>query len=253
MKNARAEREPAQTAPLDVKKLDRMKHDILTPMGTIKGLTTILGMSDPLTHKQQELINTLKATADDLHGMIENVFEFVQSAGTQPRPNGDSVSDGGKREIGREERMAGEKPRILVVDDYPPNLVLMTNYLEQLGYDHDTAQSGFEALEKLAASRYAVLMMDLQMPDMDGLETTRQIRRREKEEGLSPTPILGATANATDEERFACLRAGMDDCFSKRFEMEELKIKLDHFIQNDRRQSWHKPAINDGSGRNSRP
>ena len=64
----------------------------------------------------------------------------------------------------------------------------------------------------------------------NGRDRDHHEARREMQEGLAPTPILAATANVTDEDRFLCLRAGMNDCFSKRFGMEELKEKVEHFM-----------------------
>lgn len=114
--------------------------------------------------------------------------------------------------------------KILLVEDNEINRDVATVILAHLGYDADVAKDGFEALKALQREHYDVVLMDLQMPDMDGLEATRRIRT---ELSLDRQPyIIALTANAFIEDRLACLEAGMDDYISKPFELEDLTAAL---------------------------
>jgi PAS domain S-box-containing protein len=116
--------------------------------------------------------------------------------------------------------------RILVAEDNAVNQQVAQLVLKKLGYRADVAADGREALEALERQRYDVVLMDVQMPEMDGLEATRRIHQRWAE-GSRPR-IIAVTANATREDRDACLAAGMDDYISKPIRQEELAAALAH-------------------------
>ncbi|RKI19198.1 response regulator [Corallococcus sp. AB030] len=110
--------------------------------------------------------------------------------------------------------------RILLVEDNPTNQKLALLVLDRLGYPADTANNGREGLNLLARKRYDVVLMDVQMPELDGLATTRQLRR---DMPLGEQPwIIAMTANAMTSDRRECLDAGMDDFLSKPIRVEEL-------------------------------
>jgi CheY-like chemotaxis protein len=119
---------------------------------------------------------------------------------------------------------------ILLVEDQPSNALVASTFLEMMGYDFDTAENGHDALRKFSEGHYALILMDVQLPGIDGLETTRRIRRLEKERQQKPTPILAMTSNATIDDRTFCLRAGMDDYLSKPFRRDDLSSKISGFI-----------------------
>jgi PAS domain S-box-containing protein len=121
---------------------------------------------------------------------------------------------------------------ILLVEDHQPNILVATTYLEMLGIDCDVARNGREALEKIASRPYALVLLDVQMAVMDGLEATRQIRARERMEQRPRLPIIGMTAYALAGDRQRCLDAGMDEYISKPFEPEELKLKVFAILEN---------------------
>lgn len=116
--------------------------------------------------------------------------------------------------------------RIFLVEDHAPNILVARTVIEEFGLECDTALNGREALEKMGTRQYLAVVMDVQMPELDGLETTRRWRATEQERGLVPTPIIGMTAYARTEDREKCLEAGMDEYIAKPFGINELRSKL---------------------------
>lgn len=116
-----------------------------------------------------------------------------------------------------------EKLRVLVIDDHPINLTLASAILGKLGIKADIAKDGYEGLALVTQGQYQIILMDMQMPRMDGLEATRAIRTM----ALPLRPhIIAMTANAFDSDRDLCLAAGMDDFISKPFRIDELRRKI---------------------------
>jgi CheY-like chemotaxis protein len=111
-----------------------------------------------------------------------------------------------------------EPPRILMAEDNPINQRVGKLILQRAGFSIDLVGNGLEAKDAHQACSYDVILMDCQMPTMDGFEASRQIRALDQ-----PQPvIIAVTANALAGEREKCLRAGMDDYLSKPFQAEQL-------------------------------
>lgn len=118
--------------------------------------------------------------------------------------------------------------RVLLVDDEPINLEVARTVLDQSGLAVDTAEDGIEAVERARQTPYAVILMDMQMPRLDGLEATRQIRALP---GHHATPILAMTANAFNEDKLRCFDAGMNDFLVKPFSPDQLFQTLHKWLE----------------------
>lgn len=159
----------------------------------------------------------------------------------------------GKKEFEADARMI--KPRnftqlkratILLVEDNDINRLYASSILKMWGCHFETAENGVVALEKIRNNTFDAILMDIQMPVMDGFETTKAIRKGDS--GKSQVPIIALTANATQKDFEKCIAAGMNDCISKPFTQEDLlqiltkylgtklkkKVKPQESMQNDR-------------------
>ena len=126
--------------------------------------------------------------------------------------------------------------RILLAEDNPINRLLVQRQLSQLGYQAQVAENGVQALGALSRRVFDVVLMDCQMPEMDGYETTREIRRREVDRlksdpgGRPPLRIIAMTASAMATDRERCIEAGMDDYRAKPVRLQALRERLDRCL-----------------------
>jgi CheY-like chemotaxis protein len=113
---------------------------------------------------------------------------------------------------------------ILLAEDNPVNQKLAVRILNKLGYQHiEVAQNGLETLERLSKRFYEVILMDMQMPEMDGLEATKMIRLNEQQQPI----IIAMTANAMQGDRDLCLQVGMNEYLTKPIKLEALMSALE--------------------------
>ncbi|MFG0380701.1 PAS domain S-box protein [Pseudomonas sp. zbq_18] len=133
---------------------------------------------------------------------------------------------------GERRAMARQLPalNILAADDVAQNIELLSLTLGAMGHRVTTASDGEQALAAFVGGRFDVLLMDVQMPRMDGLEATRRIRRHEQAHGLQPTPIIALTASVLEQDRRAAREAGMDGFASKPLEMDKLLAEMARLI-----------------------
>lgn len=128
-------------------------------------------------------------------------------------------------------RVSSSGARVLVVEDSLANQKLAVRMLEKLGYSVDVVGNGAEAVEIIQRVEYQAVLMDCNMPRMDGFEATAQIRKLEG--SARHTPIIALTAAALMGDRERCLRSGMDDYLTKPIMMETLRNALERWIPTD--------------------
>jgi CheY-like chemotaxis protein len=199
-----------------------LAHDVRSPMNAVLGLCDLLALSDPLTDKQKEFVRALKASTGNLMEQVTRLLEhngykaptpIVQDLPHPPPPH------------------TQVRPKVLLVDDYAPNALVVATYLEKFGYDYDIAENGIDAVSLAKRNRYIACLMDVQMHDMDGIEATMAIRDFERLEHKGHLPIIGITAHALSGDRERCLDAGMDEYVAKPFNPAELESRLSHIAR----------------------
>ena len=116
---------------------------------------------------------------------------------------------------------------ILLADDNPVNQQVASRMLRKMGHEVDIVQSGVEAIAEVGSKQYALVLMDIMMPEMDGLTATREIC---KQMGSERPPIVALTAHADPGHERKCLEAGMDGFISKPFTIEQLRVCVEEFV-----------------------
>lgn len=111
--------------------------------------------------------------------------------------------------------------RILLIEDNEINKALVIESLADLPYHVDVANNGRDAVRKFEGGHYHLVVLDLQLPIMDGYEVVGRMRAHEAREGNDHTPIMAATANAFPSDRKRCLASGMDDYLAKPFDIDD--------------------------------
>jgi CheY-like chemotaxis protein len=157
----------------------------------------------PLAQFERTVLNSpLEAVAPRTDAQVASPA-IANNAGTEPgTPGATSIAQ-------------ADKVPVLLVEDHPINQKIATVLLERMGYEVDLAEDGEIAVTAARKRRYAVILMDVQMPNMNGFDATRAIRSGG---GLNAdTKIIALTANAMQSDKDACFQAGMDDFLTKPF------------------------------------
>jgi CheY-like chemotaxis protein len=142
--------------------------------------------------------------------LFNKVNRLLKNIPVSPVPKYDKLLDA---------KFAAQFPfKILVAEDNPINQKLIQRVLNKLGYEIDLADNGIQAVGMMAANGYNLVFMDVQMPEMDGLDATSNIRKQ----GYTQPYIIALTANAMREDREACIKAGMDEYLAKPMKIEKL-------------------------------
>ena len=142
-----------------------------------------------------------------------------------------AASSGKIRKLNKSKKKKQPPIKTLLVEDYEGNIVTITHFLQKRFYDMHIAKNGHDAIQMMDENEYDIIIMDMQMPIMDGVTATKIIRDREKAGEKAYTPILGMTANALKEDREKCLNAGMDDYLPKPVQLEELDKRLRSLVK----------------------
>ncbi|MFT4073883.1 MAG: response regulator [Asticcacaulis sp.] len=145
----------------------------------------------------------------------------------QPAPAIEAANDAGASGHSTKTDARG---RILLAEDYEGNVVVAVAMLEDQGYAVTVARNGQEALDALDSHKFDLVLMDVQMPEMDGFEATRRIRAAQKTGDLPDMPVVGVTANALAGDRQKCLDAGMDDYLAKPFTPAQLEHVVSKYL-----------------------
>jgi signal transduction histidine kinase/CheY-like chemotaxis protein/HPt (histidine-containing phosphotransfer) domain-containing protein len=187
-----------------------------------KSLPAILISSIGRERNDRDLFSSILMKPVRASQLYDTLINVLSSEGTVPlqRPVTGPLFD---------PEMATRLPlRILLAEDHATNQKLALLTLGRLGYRADVAANGLEVLSALERQPYDVILMDMQMPEMDGLEATRRIRAGWPKE--SSPRIIAMTANVTKEDRLACFEAGMDDYLAKPIHVDELVAALNKSV-----------------------
>lgn len=187
--------------------------------------------SEKMTYKGKGLgLAIVKSIVDHMHGKIsvnskvDKGTEFVCTLPFDLQEDEVEIIEVSKEP----EKTKKDKLKILVAEDNFVNQRLVKELLRRQGYNVDIVENGLKLFEVMEKNKYDVILMDVQMPVMDGLEATSIIREIEKETG-GHIPIIGITAYSMKADRDRCLEAGMDDYLAKPFSKEEFYKKIERF------------------------
>jgi len=192
-------------------------------MSTRLVLLTSLGMRGGAVHVQQAGFDAYLSKPIRSARLLDILAQLAVRGGeeTEVTPKAAAIfTPPGHEERGR------ATARILLAEDNPTNQKVALRVLEKLGYCADAVCNGVEAIRALAKTPYDLVLMDVQMPEMDGFEATRRIRDGAASAEKSGVPIVAMTAHAMKGDREACLEAGMDDYVIKPVNVEELNKAL---------------------------
>ncbi len=123
--------------------------------------------------------------------------------------------------------------KVLIVEDSPINQEVLKQRLLKFKWDISIANNGIEAIESFQKNKFDLIFMDIQMPEMDGLEATELIRKYESDNAYSPVTIIGLTAHVFEEQVIEAKSAGMNECITKPFKMEEILELVSKYLGNN--------------------
>ncbi|MBF0609566.1 MAG: response regulator [Magnetococcales bacterium] len=189
--------------------LMRLSHEIRAPLNVILGMSDLLTES-ALQEKQQHYVATVRTAGESVLEVISHILDMSLESTQQPPCQISTSKETENAQSVCSTSSVSSVPRILLVEDSPDNRTLVHAYLKNHSYLLEDAENGAVALEKLAEGSIDLVLMDIQMPVMDGYHATRQWRSWERERGLARVPIIALTAHALPEDVCRCLEAGCD-------------------------------------------
>jgi CheY-like chemotaxis protein len=184
--------------------LDALRHDLLNPLNVVAGAAAGLLESD-LSDAQRAWVHMIQSATARLHDVIRGAERYDTSALTEGRARLADLCSIAAARVGKPfdrqrlveaiEAVAGRRPlRVLLVDDAPDLALLVRTYLAPTGWTLDTVETGERAVVQASSAQYDVVLMDIDLPGLDGATAAHAIRAADLARGVSPTPIIAMTA-----------------------------------------------------------
>ncbi|MET4758904.1 response regulator [Endozoicomonas sp. NE40] len=233
------------------------RFDLIILSQEDRSLTTVLTEAAELSQNTPVMVLTTTSSTDEHPNVLpDKVSTLSKPVGQQRLLDALANIDSGKefRHNLNRQNTPQTKQSILVVDDNPVNVKLLKTMLTNMGQSVKTANSGFEAIELCQSALFDLVLMDVQMPGMDGIETTRQIRAMEHTG--SSLPIIAVTAHALPDEKKLILQSGLNDYMTKPVNARQLANMVSHWtsqpVQNNPISGESRPAGSQANGSASR-
>jgi CheY-like chemotaxis protein len=184
--------------------LRQLRHDLLNPLNVLMGACAALSGSD-LTDAQRAWVRMVESATRRVQGIVENLESYRQQPAIDGQARLADLCSIAAARVGKPfdrarlvdaiEHVAGEqKLRILLVDDAPELAALVRTYLDGTGWELDVVETGERAVAQATTERYDVVLMDIDLPGLDGATAAHAIRAADLARGVSPTPIIAMTA-----------------------------------------------------------
>ena len=229
--------------------LRQLRHDLLNPLNVLVGATGALQASD-LNETQRTWLRMILTTAERLQAIVDNLEAYRETPGLDGQERLADLCSIAAARVGKPfdrarlietiERVAGHRPlRILLVDDSPELATLVRSYLNGTGWDLDVVETGERAVAQGTTERYDVVLMDIDLPGLDGATAAHAIRAADLARGTSPTPVIAMTAFDSQppadrpSERELEMAAGEDVV---RIDDPEIAPLVPAFLENRRRE-----------------
>ena len=209
--------------------LTEMSHELRTPLNSVIGFSQLL-VDAGLPEAAKDQARRIHAAGLGLLDVVNQMIADPSGQPIQPLVDASALTDARSTDADRQlEHTTEGAPRALYVDDNENNRALVQAMLATMGFVCETANDGRAGVEAASTGDWDVILMDIQMPIMDGVSATRMIRALEG--SAASTPIIALTANTLPAQIQTYVEAGMDDCVAKPVDMVELVTKVAHWAQ----------------------
>lgn len=205
-----------------------MSHDLRTPLNAVIGFSSLLAEAG-LAAAPADHARRIREAGEGLLEVVNRMIDLSEAGPGAPPHSSPEAAMAEPLERAADEAVDAAAPglRVLYVDDNESNRTLVRAMLATQGIACETANDGQRGLEAAACGEWDVILMDIQMPVMDGVTAARRIRALAG--AVAATPIIALTANTLDEQVRTYSEAGMDDCIAKPVNMVELLTKTAHW------------------------